>query len=100
MVSGTGLGRAHQHRVVSVGLDMLLQVLGALEGLAAKVTLVRLKRDMDPDVRGDMVALDDGSRTTSPFAGQVEVIGALAADMALTHMFLQRVNSRFTLQRK
>lgn len=75
-----------------MGLDMFLQVLGTLERLAAKVTLVRFQRDMDPDVGGDMVALDDGSAATAPFAGQVEVIGALAADMALTHMFLPGVS--------
>lgn len=37
-------------RVVCVGLDMLLQILRALEGLAAEITLVRLERYMHPDV--------------------------------------------------
>lgn len=71
-----------------MGFDMLLEILGPFERLAAKVALVRLERDMDTDVRGDVVPLDGGRTTTAPLAGQVEVIGALAADVTLTHMFL------------
>lgn len=71
-----------------MGLDVFLQVLRTLEGLATKVTLVRLQRDVDPDMRGDVVTLDDSSAATAPFAGQVEVVGTLTANMALTHMFL------------
>ena len=87
-ISRAGLGRAHQHRVVGMGFDMLLEILGPFECLAAKVALVRLERDMDTDVRGDVVPFDGGRATTAPLAGQVEIIGALAADMTLTHMFL------------
>lgn len=43
---------------------------------------------MDTDMRGDMVSLDGGRTTTTPLAGQIEVVGALTANMALTHMFL------------
>ena len=71
-----------------MSLDMLLQVLRALEGLAAKVTLVWLEGHMDTDMRGDMVSLDGGRTTTTPLAGQIEVVGALTANMALAHMFL------------
>ena len=73
-----------------MGLDMFLQVLRTLKGLATKVTLVRLQRNMDPDMRGDVVTLDDSSSATAPFASQVEIVGALTANMALTHMFLIR----------
>lgn len=41
-------------------LDMLLEILRALERLAAELALVRLERDMDADVRSDVVALDGG----------------------------------------
>ena len=71
-----------------MSLDMLLQVLRAFEGLAAKVTLVWLERHMDTDMRGDMVSLDGGRTTATPLAGQVEVVGALAANMAFTDVFL------------
>lgn len=71
-----------------MGLDMLLQILRPLESLAAEVALVRFKRNMDSNMRGDMVALDSGSATATPLASQVKVVGTLAADMALTNVFL------------
>lgn len=67
---------------------MLLQVLRALERLAAELTLVRLERDVDADVRGDVVTLHGGCPAGVPLTGQVEVVGALAADMALADVLL------------
>lgn len=83
----TRLRRANL-RVISVSLDMLLQVLRTLEGLATEVALVRLQGDMDTNVRRDVVALDRGGTAGTPLTSQVQVVGALAADMALTHVFL------------
>lgn len=77
-------------RIVSVGLDMLLQVLRTLEGLAAEFASVRLERNVDADVRGDVVALDDCNMAVGPTTSQVEVVGTLATDMPLANMFLQR----------
>jgi len=83
------LGRtADQHRVIGMGLDVLLEILGTLERLAAKVALVRLQRDVDTDVRGDVVPLDRGGPARVPLAGEVQVVGALAANMFFTNMFL------------
>lgn len=73
-----------------MGLDMLLQVLRPLEGLATEVTLVRLERHMDANVRGDVVAFDGGGTAGTPLTSQVQVVGALAADMTLTDVFLNR----------
>lgn len=87
-IPGIGLRRANQDGVIGMSLDMLLQVLWALEGLAAKVTLVWLEGHMDTNMRGDMVSLDGGRTTATPLAGQVEVVGALAANMAFTDVFL------------
>lgn len=67
---------------------MLLQVLRALERLATELTLVRLERYVDADVRGDVVTLHGGCPAGVPLAGQVEVVGALAADMALADVLL------------
>jgi hypothetical protein len=67
---------------------MLLQVLGALERLAAELTLVRLERHMDANVRGDVVTLDRSSAARVPLAGEVQVVGALAANMAFTDVLL------------
>jgi hypothetical protein len=49
-----------ENRVVGMSLDVLLQVLRTLEGLSAEITFVRLERDVDSDVGGNVVALDSG----------------------------------------
>ena len=69
-------------------LDVFLQVLGTLEGLAAKLAFVRFQRDVDSDVRGDVIALDGGGSAAAPLTGQVEVVGRLAADMTFTDVLL------------
>jgi len=83
-------GSAHENRVVGVRLDMLLQVLGPLERLAAEVALVGLQRHVDADVRGDVVSLDRGGAARVPLARQVQVVGALAANMLLAKVVLGR----------
>ena len=67
---------------------MFLEILRALEGLSAELALVRLERDVDADVGGDVIAFDGSGSALTPCAGQVEVVGRLAADMALTNMLL------------
>lgn len=81
------LGRANL-RVVGMSLDMLLQILGPLKGLATEITLVRFQGHVDANVRGDVIALDSGCVAGTPLASQVQVVGALAADMALANVFL------------
>lgn len=49
-------------------LDVLLQVLRTLEGLAAEIALVRLERDVHTNVRSDVVALDGGGTAGAPLA--------------------------------
>ncbi len=71
-----------------MSLDMFLEILRTLEGLATKLAFVRLQGDMDTDVGGDVVTLDGGGSALAPGAGQVEVVGRLAANMALADMFL------------
>jgi hypothetical protein len=71
-----------------MGLDVLLEILGALERLAAEVALVGLERDMHPHMRGDGIALDRRGPAGAPFAGQIEVVSALAANVLLAEMFL------------
>ena len=41
-------------------LDVLLEILRTLERLAAELTLVRLQRNVDTNVRGNVVSLDGG----------------------------------------
>lgn len=75
-------------RVISMSLDMLLQILWTLKGLATEIALMRLERHMHTNVRGDVVAFDSGSIARPPLASQVQVIGTLATDMALANVFL------------
>ncbi len=84
---------AGKDRVVGVGLDVLLQVLRALEGLATELALVRLEGDMDTDVRSDVVTLDGGCAARVPLAGKAQVVCALAANMAIANVFLQAKQS-------
>ena len=71
-----------------MGLDMFLQILRTLEGLATEITLVRLERHMYANVRSNVVALDSGSVTRPPLASQIQVVGALATDMAFANVLL------------
>ena len=54
---------------------------------------------MDADVRGDMVAFYGGSAAGTPLTGKVEVVGALATDMAFADVILAiSVNDVLTLR--
>ena len=79
-----------------MGLDMLLEILGTLERLAAKVTLVRLERHMDADMGRNVVALHSSSAARVPLARQVQVVGALAANVLFADVFLGHVSSDST----
>ena len=76
---------------------MLLEILRALECLATEVALMRLEWNMDADVGFDVVAFDGGGAAGTPLAGEVEVVGALAADMALADVVLGCVLAVCTL---
>lgn len=82
------LRRPDEDTVVGVGLNMLLQVLRTLEGFAAEITLVWLKRNMDTNMRSNVITLHCGGAARVPLASQVEVVGALPADMLLAEMVL------------
>jgi hypothetical protein len=81
-----------------VGLDVLLQVLWTLECFSTEVAFVRLERDVDADVGCDVVAFHGGRAAGTPLAGEVEVVCALAADMAFADVVLAlRVSRVFIL---
>jgi hypothetical protein len=71
---------------------MFLEILRTLESFAAEFALVRLERDVNADVGGDMVALDGRRPALAPLTGQVEVVGRLATDVTLADMFLMTVS--------
>ena len=87
---GARIRRPHENRVVSVSLDVLLQVLRTLEGLATEVTTMRLQRDMNTDVRCDMITLDRRGMTVCPLTGEIEIVGAFTANMAFADVLLWR----------
>jgi hypothetical protein len=49
---------AEEHRVIGVGLDVLLEILRSLESLSTEVALMRLEGNVDADMRCDVIALD------------------------------------------
>lgn len=71
--------------------NMLLQILWAFECLAAKVAFVGFEWNVNTNVRGNMISLHRGGTATSPLTRQVEIVGALATNMTLADMFLQKV---------
>lgn len=95
--TGLVLGSADQNRVIGMSLDVLLEILRALERLAAEVALVGLQGNMDADVGSNMVSLHSGCPTSVPLACEVEVVGALAADVLFTDMLLKKGMSAIAL---
>lgn len=69
-------------------LDVLLQILRAFESLATEVALVRLQWDVNTNVRRDVVTLHSSGTAVTPLASQVQVVGALATNMAFTNVVL------------
>jgi hypothetical protein len=92
-----GLGRAKQYRVVGVSLDVLLEILRALESFAAEVALVRFQGNMHADMGGDVITLDRRGAAVAPLTGEVEVVGALAADMAFADVVIELFSTRASL---
>ena len=64
-------------------LDVLLQILRTLERFTAEVAFVRLERNVNSDMRCDVIALDGCCSTRVPTTGQVEVVCTLATDVFL-----------------
>lgn len=83
-----------------MGLDMLLEILRALERLSTGRALVRLEWDMHSDMRRDMIPLHRSRLTGAPAAGQVQVVGTLPTDMFLTDvvLYVYRQSSISTLE--
>lgn len=71
--------------------DMLFQILGPFECLATKVTSMRLQGHVNADVRGNMVAFDNGNVAIGPSTFQVEVIRAFPADVDFANMVLSSI---------
>lgn len=77
-----------EHTVIGVGLDMLLQVLRALEVLPAQRAAMRFEWDVDANMGGDVIALHHLRAARPPRTSQAEIVGALATDVFFAKMFL------------
>lgn len=89
VTSATRLWRAQEDGVVCMRLDVLLQILRSLKSLAAEIAFMRLQRDMDANMRRDMVALHRRCPAVAPLASEIQVVCALSANMPLTNVILR-----------
>ena len=90
-----------QHSIIGVSLHMFLKVLRAFEGLATKLASVGLQGYVDPDVRRNVIAFDHLNMAVGPCTLQVEIVGALAPDVLIAYMVLdksQRNSHRATMK--
>lgn len=71
-----------------MGLYVFLEILGTLECLSTEFTFMGLQRNVDTDVRRDVVTFDGCGAATSPLACQIEVICTLPTDVTLANVFL------------
>ena len=71
-----------------MSLDMFLFILWPFEGFPTKLAPMRLQRDVNADVRRDVIPLDDFNLTVTPSTDQIQVIGAFAADVDFAYMVL------------
>ena len=67
---------------------MLLEILRALEALAAHITTVWFERYMDPDMTCDVISLDSLGVACPPGTFQTEIISRLPSNMFLAQMIL------------
>lgn len=84
-----GLRGAHDDRVISMGFDMFLEILRPLEGFATELALVRLQRNVDANVGGDVIAFDGRCSTLTPSACQVQVVGRFSAYVSFADVFVE-----------
>lgn len=87
------IGTAEEDRVICMGLDMLLEVLGAFERFAAEVTSMRLQGNMDANMRGNVITLDHGDVAVRPSTLQVQIVCAFATDVNFADVVLDRCQS-------
>ena len=79
----------HQDCIFGVSLNVLLQILGPLEGLAAKFAAMGFQGNMDSNMRRDMITLDHRYGAVAPGACQIQVICALATDVGIAYVVLE-----------
>lgn len=67
---------------------MLFQILRSFKSLAAISTTMRLVRNVNANMRGDMVALDRSDLAVIPVTIEGQIVSDLATDMIVGQMSL------------
>lgn len=80
--------RAKKDRIIGMGLDVFLEILRAFESFAAKIASVWFQRNVNANVRSNVVAFYYSNVAVGPTTLQVEVVGAFAPNMHFTNMIL------------
>jgi hypothetical protein len=78
----------HQDCVFGMCFDVFLQILGPLERFTTELTSVGFQRNMDANVRCNVIALDHGDGAIAPGTGKVQIVGALATNVGIANMVL------------
>lgn len=92
VMDGDGLGVAVGDMVLlGVDLLVLLEVLRALERLAADFADVWFERSVDAEMGGNVVTLGTGRTAALPLAGEAEVVGGLAADVVVAEVDVEQL---------
>jgi hypothetical protein len=67
---------------------VFLEILRTLESFSTEIALMWLERNVDSNMRCDMIALDGGGAALIPTTSEVQVICAFASDMLLADVLL------------
>ena len=89
---------SNNDRIVSVGLHMFFEILRSLEGFATEFASVRLQWNVNANMGRDVIAFDDRDVAVAPCTLQIEIVCALAAYMAVAHVFLHPAVSLSSFQ--
>lgn len=71
-----------------MSLHMFLLILWPFESFPTKFAPMRLQRNVNANVRRDVITLDNFNLTITPSTDQIQVIGAFAANMGVAYMVL------------
>lgn len=71
-----------------MGFDVFLEILRPLEGLSAEVAFVRFEWHVNADMRSNVISLHGSGAAATPLASEVQIVCALATNMAFAYMVL------------
>jgi hypothetical protein len=75
--------------LLCVNLFMLFEILRSLERFLANLADVGLERGVYSEMASDVVSLSTAGATVLPFAGETEIVGALASNMVVAKVVVE-----------